>query len=281
MNNFDTLFNSLMEQTDPTENAVNNIVSTGSGVLNKLDEIQEEYFLSYFAAQVFDPTGILSYPDFRKAIQAYNTDPNSTWNQGMVFVTFLASLPGLGMGARLIKDIILSPLKLTKFGAALIGKLANVFSRSAKLQKEVLPNIFAKGFNTTDDTSKYYKSLHEAMEKRGIKVGKDDIVKAAQNNGIKTDDVFLKRISKDSNWLKKFSKGAAAAATKKGAGLIKRASRTATAGAALSGAAGKYDKDSLIDFMKNLPRGRTKQATYNGPALMGGRPGGTYIAPTR
>lgn len=281
MDNFDKLYFDLLEQTTSVEDTASNVISLGTDVLNKLDQLQEEYFLTYFAAQVFDPTGVLSYPDFRKAIQTYNAEPNSAWNQGMVFVTFLAALPGLGMGARLIKDIILSPLKLTKFGATLIGKLTKVFTRSTKLQKEILPNIFAKAYSTNDQTAKYYRSLYEAMEKQGIRVGKDDIVEAAKKAGIKTDEIFLKRVSRDANWIKKASKALAVTATKKGAGLIKRAARTATAATALSGAASKYDRESLLDFMKNLPRGRTKQATYNGPSLMGGRPGGVYIAPTR
>lgn len=279
MDNFDTLYTKLIEQTDPVEDTMSSAISVGSDVLNRLDSLQEEYFLTYFAAQVFDPTGILSYPDFRKAVQTYNADPSSSWNQGMLFVTFLASLPGLGMGARLIKDIILSPLKLTKFGAAMILKLTQVFSRSSKLQKQILPNFFAKAYNTTDNNAKYFKSLQEAMEKKGIRVDKDQIVTSAQKAGIKIDEPYLKRVSRDPSFLKKFLKSTAATATKKGAGLIKRAARTGTAAVALSGAAGKYDKESLLDFMKKLPRGRTKQATYNGPALMGGRLNGVYTAP--
>lgn len=276
MGNFDKLYNSLIEQTSSVENIQNNLLSIGSGVLDKLDSIQEEYFLTYFAAQVFDPTGILSYPEFRSALNAYNADPNSTWNAGMLFVTFLACLPGLGMGARLIKDIILSPLKLTKFGAKLITKLTNVFTRSSRLQKEFLPSIFARAFSTSDSTAAHYNSVLRAMEKQGIKINKDDIVKAAQRAGIKIDDLFLKRVSKDAGWLKKFSKTAA----KTGAGLVKRAARTASAASAAT-SSNKYDKESLLDYMKNLPRGRTKQATYRGPSLMGGRLGGTYVAPTR
>lgn len=270
MDNFDQAYLRLLEQAD----AATDGEFSFNEFLNTLEGMQEEYFLTYFAAQVFDPTGVLSYPAFRQAIAAYNAAPDSTYNQGMLFMTFLASIPGLGMGARLIKDVI---FKLPSF---IVRKFVGIFARSSRLRVDVLPQIFAKGLNN-NQTAKYYENLYQAMHKLGIKVSRDDVVKAAQKAGIKVDASFLGKVSKDAPWISKNLKGFAAAAAKTGAGLAKRGSRTATAALALSGAATKYDKESLLDYMKKLPRGRTKQASYGGPALMGGRPNGTYVSPTR
>jgi len=262
MNNFDITYSILLEEFLNEED----LTTRGTELLNYLDELQDRHFILYFVAQVFDPTGVLSYPDFRRSIRNFETE-QSNWNAGMVFVSFLAALPGLGMGARLIKDIILFPLKMlgssSKVARFALSKITRFFSRSSKLKVE-MSKVLAKMFDK-DNVGRDTKVFYNALQRLGIKVDKEAIAEAAVKTGVKVDEKYLRKISNDPSFISKIMKIVAA----KGAGLTKRGARTATAGTtaytSLSDQAGK----NLFDIFKSIPRTRTDAVRGGGINYIG------------
>ena len=262
MNNFDLTYSILLEEFIYEED----LTTRGTEILDYLDQLQDRHFILYFIAQVFDPTGVLSYTDFRRSINAFERD-QSGWNAGMVFVSFLASLPGLGMGARLIKDVILLPLRMLGKGSRVarfaLSKITGFFSRSSRLKSE-MAKVLAKMFEK-DNVGRDTKVFYNAMQKLGIRVDKEEIAEAAVKSGVKIDEKYLRKISINPSFISKFMKIAAA----KAAGLTKRAARTATAGStaytSLSDQAGK----NLFDVLKSIPRTRTDAVRGGGINYIG------------
>lgn len=277
MNNFDNVYNRLI-----SENEIKNIneawpfVLGGAALMgagaaasyfdlipDSIKKWQDENPIVYGIAQIIDPTGILSWPTFDDALANWDSDPTSAWNNTMLLLSFLAMVPVIGVGARTFGKIITYvPKKALQF----LGiKVANVIRKSSRLTRKELPRIMAQlyGKNTKIDRDAG-AVFNEFLRKNGITIEKKYIVKELERQGVKLDPRYIDLVG--------YEKGGVAKAL---AALAKITGTVATGAAKLGGAlsrpiAATWDalgspseedlksKESLIDFLKKLPRSRTK-----------------------
>ncbi len=175
--------------------------------------------------------------------------------------------------------------------------LTNISSNDSEKIK-LVPYVLAKAYNRPG-TSAILNNILQRLKGAGINIDKNEIVSAARQMGIPVTQEYLRRINPDNSWINDTLNNAELATTTSSYGqtakdALERGKEWAkTDGADMLNKAKEKsidffnthikpeEKEALLKYIKNLPRGRTKQATYDGPDLMGGRLNGVYKAPTR
>lgn len=200
--------------------------------------------LIYQIISVFDPTGVLSWPYVKLALDKWQQSPDDTWTNILLVMSFLATIPGMGIGARLIYKTLTLPIRLpykVVRATERIFKTAGSKLSSSSAAKEQVATILAKSYGKTykgvDQGEAFRKALEKSM---GVKVTDDAIREAAEKAGInlaKTGTAGSRIFSKTGQGAKALGKAGiktGVAATKLGG----RISRTGVAGAAALGTFG-------------------------------------------
>lgn len=196
----------------------------------------------YQIISIFDPTGVMSWPYVKLALEKWQQDPESKWNNILLIMSFLATVPGMGIGARLIYKTltfpIRVPLKIARGMESLFSKIGQKVSSSPKTMDQ-LSQILSKSYGSTyrgiDQGEAFRKALEKSM---GVKITDDAIREAAEKAGInlaKKGPAGARIIAKTGQAAKVVGK----AGLKAGAAGVKlggRISRTGVAGAAALGA---------------------------------------------
>lgn len=109
----------------------------------------------YKIAAIFEPTGVMSWPYYDKALKAYETH-KGTDKEDIYFLNLLAAQLSVIPGVRLPLGILTAPLKLIKlpffipskiasFVRGAVSKSPSALKASAKLEKTAAKGIGAKG----------------------------------------------------------------------------------------------------------------------------------------
>lgn len=164
---------------------------------------------------------------------------------------------------------------------------------------KLVPYVLAKAYNKPG-ASAIINEILRRLTSIGINVDKNEIVEAAKKMNIPITDAYLRRINPDNSWINDMiNKGElATTASSTTFNLQQQASNAVdtvkqkaqdltqdakdwyqTHGKSYLDKLTPKEREGILKHLYNLPRGRTKRATYGGPDLMGGRLGGTYTAP--
>lgn len=178
-----------------------------------------------------------------------------------------------------------------------LTELSNINPNNTDKVK-LIPYVLAKAYKKPGAAAFINEVIHK-LKGVGINIDKNEIVNAARQLNIPITEEYLRRINTDNSWVNSMLNSAETAGAvndykQKAGDLVQRGKEwTETDGKEMLNKAKEKsiefyntylspeERESLLHYMRNLPKGRTKQATYGGPSLMGGRPGGVYIAPTR
>jgi hypothetical protein len=209
----------------------------------------------YNIFSIFDPTGVMSWPYVPLSWERYERD--SSWLNGFLFIlACLSTIPGVGIGAKMVGKAvaspILMPISVLRIMQKLIRGTGSKLNRRPEVVNRAIPEILAKASKVTHNGKPLDASLRKALEQTfGIKVTDDAIVSAQKRLNIKP----AARASQI------FKTGLGAT---KGAGKFAR-----------TGTAGTVAAPGLADLFKKKPRQTTgRVGSTMGPKVQFGTIGG-------
>jgi hypothetical protein len=192
---FDVIYEHLMEEYTSADfaNALSSLNDVLQNVWSEMQRLADDSYL-YQGLSFFDPTGIMSYPYLKEALDNWEKDPSSKWNNAILFLSALACLPVMGFGAKTILKIPLLPILLP---FRLVEKIAGLIRGSTRITESILPKFAARSFgkkiagSSLDSGATFIKLL----ENNGIQLSEKAIAREAEKAGIKLDSNYLKTLS--------------------------------------------------------------------------------------
>lgn len=209
----------------------------------------------YNVISIFDPTGIMSWPYVPAAWDRYEKE-DSWWNGFLFLLACLSTVPVMGLGAKAVTKLVLSPVLVPAWILLAIKKavtgIGSALGRNNKITERVLPDIIAKASATTYKGKNLGDTMRKSFDKTmGLKTTDEAIEASAKRMGIKLPSRMGRVAQKSWDLLKKGG----------------RIARTATAIAAVQ------DNKTASDIQRafNTPRTPAVQGPKVGFGQIGGR----------